>query len=115
MVAINLSDTAGSADYVGMLPAQVFAGPPINGVPQKVWMPPVLMMALAQLYQANWAGRLPNVAPYALLWAKYADAGPLLTAGLAIVAPPGSVLAPEPPYSANGSAGVAAGTSNASH
>jgi hypothetical protein len=73
------------------------------------------MVAVVELYQSLWSGRLPNVMPGSLFWAKPADSAQLLAAGYATIAPPGSVLAPEPPYTANGSAGVAAGTSNASH
>lgn len=90
-------------------PAQgVFTG-------QLQYMPPVLMVAVVELYQATWAGRLPNVAPGQLFWASGRDSVNLLAAGYATIAAPGSFLAPEPPYTAHGIPGVGAGTSNCSH
>ena len=82
---------------------------------QLPYLPPVLMVALVELYQATWAGRLPNVAPGQLFWASGRDAANLLSAGYAENAPPNSVLAPEPPLTVHGSPGVGAGVSNCSH
>ncbi|MGH3300966.1 MAG: hypothetical protein ACRDOK_04610 [Streptosporangiaceae bacterium] len=115
MTNIFLTDVAGSSDYESLLPPQVVTGPPVNGIPQNQWMPPVLMVAIQELYQVLWSQRLPNVQPGSLFWARYNDAVLLLAVGMAVIAPAGSSLAPEPPYSVNGSPGVAAGTSNASH
>ena len=90
-------------------PAQgVFTG-------QLPYLPPVLMLALVELYQATWAGRLPNVAPGQLFWASGRDAPNLMAAQYAVIAPAGSFLAPEPPLTAYGTAGVGAGVSNCSH
>jgi hypothetical protein len=79
------------------------------------YVPPVLMVALVRLYQATWAGRLPDVMPGQLFWASGRDAPNLLSAGYAVNAPANSTLAPEPPYTAYGSPGVGAGVSNCSH
>lgn len=80
------------------------------------YQPPVLMVALAELYQQSPAGRLPNVQIGQAFWTNYSDVANLLNAGLAELAPDGTPAPlPEPPYTANGIAGVAAGTSNASH
>jgi hypothetical protein len=90
-------------------PAQgVFTG-------QLPYVPPVLMVANVELYQATWAGRLPNVQPGQLFWASGRDAVNLRNNGYAADAPPGSYLLPEPPYTAYGSPGVGAGVSNCSH
>jgi hypothetical protein len=79
--------------------------------------PPVLMTALAELFQTSWAGRLPNVAPGQSFWANPNDVNQLIAGGLARLWQSGDPAAPppEPPYTANGIPGVAAGTSNASH
>lgn len=79
------------------------------------WVP-VLMLALAELSQSAWSGRLPNVANGEAFWASSRDVPSLIAAGLAEIAPNGTVAPPvEPAYTAHGSPGFAAGTSNASH
>ena len=85
------------------------------GFPVGPWTP-TLMIAEAELYQASWAGRLPNVGPGQAFWASSRDAPGLVAAGLASIAPPGTVAPPvEPRWTAHGSAGFGAGTSNSSH
>lgn len=79
------------------------------------YIPPVLMVALVELYQATWAGRLPNVQPGELFWASGRDAVNLRNAHYAEDAAPGSYLLPEPAYTAHGIPGVGAGVSNCSH
>ena len=77
---------------------------------------PTLMLALAPLSQSSWAGRLPDVATGEAFWASSRDVPSLVAAGLAELAPPDTVAPPvEPAYTAHGSPGFAAGTSNASH
>jgi hypothetical protein len=78
---------------------------------------PVLLTALVVLQQTAWSGRLPNVQPGQPFWCKQQDVQPLLSAAYArewVEGDPPAPL-PEPPWTANGQAGVAAGTSNASH
>jgi hypothetical protein len=41
------------------------------------------MVALTELYQALWSGRIPNVAPGQPFWARYADSSGLIAGGLA--------------------------------
>lgn len=78
---------------------------------------PVLMTALVTLQQTAWSGRLPNVAAGQPFWCKPVDVGPLTSAGYARAWQAGDppAPAPEPRYTANGTAGVAAGTTNSSH
>jgi hypothetical protein len=78
---------------------------------------PVLMTALAELFQATWSGRLPNVAPGQAFWAKDTDVAQLIAGGLARLWQAGDPAAPppEPPHTVNSVPGLAAGTSNASH
>jgi hypothetical protein len=78
---------------------------------------PVLMTALVPLQQTSWAGRLPNVAPGQPFWAKPHDVQPLASAGYARAWQQGDppAPAPEPRFTAHGTPGVAAGTTNASH
>jgi hypothetical protein len=79
------------------------------------WVP-VLLVALKPLGQQSWAGKLPDIAIGEPFWASSRDAPSLIAAGLAENAPPGTVAPPvEPRYTANGTAGFAAGTSNSSH
>lgn len=77
---------------------------------------PTLMLALQPLYQASWAGRLPNVPAGEAFWASSRDVPSLIAAGLAELAPPGTVAPPvEPRWTAHGSPGFGAGTSNSTH
>jgi hypothetical protein len=78
---------------------------------------PVLMTALTELQQTSWAGRLPNVAPGQPFWCKPVDMQPLVDAGYARPWTEGDPPAPlpEPPWTAHGIPGIAAGTTNASH
>lgn len=77
---------------------------------------PVLMVALTDLYQATWSGRLPNVSNGEAFWASVYEAPSLAASGLAKYAPDGTVAPPpEPEYTAHGSPGFGAGTSNCSH
>jgi len=77
---------------------------------------PTLMVALAELSVSSWAGRLPDVTVGEAFWASSRDVPSLVAAGLAELAPPDTVAPPvEPAYTAHGSPGFAAGTSNASH
>jgi len=75
------------------------------------------MLALVELQQTGWAGRLPNVAAGDPFWAKPRDAELLINAGYAREWTQGDppMPAPEPPYTAHGTPGVAVGTTNASH
>jgi hypothetical protein len=79
---------------------------------------PVLMVSLPSqsLVQACWAGRLPDVPPSTAFWASARDAPWLASAGFAEYAPPNTVAPPpEPRWTAHGSPGAGAGTSNCSH
>jgi hypothetical protein len=77
---------------------------------------PVLMVALQPLYQAAWSGRLPDVGIGSAFWASLRDAPVLAASGQAEYAPPGTVAPPaEPRWTAHGSAGFGAGTSNCTH
>lgn len=77
---------------------------------------PTLMIALAELSQSAWSGRLPNVSTGEAFWASSRDVPSLVSAGLAELAPEGTVAPPpEPRYTAWGSPGFGAGTSNCSH
>src|ERR1035441_5583446 len=99
------------------------------------------MIAQAGLSVSSWAGRLPNVADGEAFWASSRDVTGLVAAGLAELAPPGTVAPPvepawtairraarrelappatvetpvEPAWTANGSPGFAAGTSNSTN
>lgn len=73
------------------------------------------MIALTELAQATWAGRLPDVGVNEPFWASARDAVSLVAAGYAEYAPPGTVAPPaEPAHTAHGTAGFGAGTSNSS-
>jgi hypothetical protein len=75
----------------------------------------ILMVSLQDLSQASWAGRLPDVTAGTPFWASSRDAPSLASAGFAQYAPEGTQAPPnEPPYTAYGSPGFGAGTSNAS-
>lgn len=79
---------------------------------------PVLMVCLQPpLTQSCWAGRLPDVVGVGdAFWASPIDAPGLIAAGYAEIAPEGTVAPPpEPAYTAHGSPGFGAGTSNSSH
>lgn len=79
------------------------------------WVP-TLMVALAELSQSSWAGKLPDVSPGEAFWASSRDVPSLISAGLAELAPDGTVAPPpEPRYTAYGSPGFGAGTSNSSY
>ena len=73
-----------------------------------------LLVALMELEQAGWAGRLPEVQAGSPFWARTDQSAELVAGGLAAYAPSGTQLRPEPPHTAHGTPGVAAGTSNAS-
>lgn len=75
---------------------------------------PVLMVALTTLFQASWAGRLPDVTSGQAFWAKYSDSVGLIAAGYARLWQAGDPAAPpiEPPNTAHGIAGIGAGSSN---
>lgn len=77
---------------------------------------PTLMLALAELAQSSWAGRLPDVQVGEAFWASSRDVPALIAAGLAEPAPNGTIAPPaEPAWTAHGSPGFGAGTSNSSH
>jgi hypothetical protein len=75
------------------------------------------MVALAELGQQSWAGKLPAIAANETFWASSRDSPGLISAGLARLWQPGDPPAPpaEPPLTAWGSPGFGAGTSNSSH
>lgn len=76
------------------------------------------MVALRPLIQASWGGRLPNVTVGETFWASAADAGWLAANGYArawVAGSDGPLPPPEPRWTAHGSAGFGAGTSNSSH
>lgn len=74
------------------------------------------MIAQVELAQAAWSGRLPNVSVNEPFWASARDAVALVAAGYAEYAPPGTVAPPiEPAWTAHGTPGFGAGTSNSSH
>jgi hypothetical protein len=88
--------------------------------PQVVVGTRTLMIALTELEQAGWGGRLPEVAAGQPFWAwsdEWSDqAAELVAAGLAAYAPADtSQPRAEPPWTAHGTSGFARGTSNASH
>ena len=78
---------------------------------------PQPLVALQDLTQACWAGRLPNVTAGQTFWASVVDAPSLIAAALArpwVQGTDGALPPPEPRYMAHGAAGLGAGTSNAS-
>lgn len=76
----------------------------------------ILMVALTELSQASWSGRLPNVGANDPFWASSRDVPSLIAAGLAGIAPEGTTAPPpEPRFTAWGTPGFGAGTSNSSH
>jgi hypothetical protein len=76
---------------------------------------PQLMIALQPLSQASWAGRLPSVATGEAFWAEARIVPSLIAAGQAEIAPPDTAPPPiEPAWTAHGSPGFGAGTSNCS-
>lgn len=78
------------------------------------WLP-VLLVSLQPLTQSSWAGRLPNIPANQPFWASSRDAPGLIAAGFAEPAPSGTTAPPvEPPLTAHGTPGFAAGTSNSS-
>ena len=85
------------------------------GWPVGPWVP-TLMIALEPLSQSSWAGKLPNVSVSEPFWASSRDVPGLIAAGLAELAPPNTVAPPvEPAWTAHGSPGFGAGTSNSTH
>ena len=87
----------------------------LMGTPVGPWVP-VLMVSLQPLSQNAWSGKLPNVGTGDPFWASSRDVPSLLAAGLAELAPPGTVAPPvEPAWTAWGSPGFGAGTSNSTH
>jgi hypothetical protein len=85
------------------------------GWPVGPWTP-TLMIALQPLGQQSWAGKLPNVATNEAFWASSRDVPSLITAGLAELAPEDTPAPPvEPAWTAWGSPGFGAGTSNCSY
>ena len=78
------------------------------------WLP-VLMIAQTGLSQQSWAGELPPIASGQTFWASSRDVPALVAAGQAAYAPSGTAAPPvEPAYTARGTPGFAAGTSNSS-
>jgi hypothetical protein len=76
---------------------------------------PQLMIALQPLSRASWAGQLPPVTIGAAFWAEARIVASLVANGQAEYAPPGTVAPPpEPAWTAHGSPGFGAGTSNSS-
>jgi hypothetical protein len=74
------------------------------------------MISLQDLSQSAWSGRLPNIPANQPFWASSRDVPSLISAGLAEIAPDGTTAPPnEPAYTAWGSPGFGAGTSNSSH
>src|SRR5947207_9198194 len=88
MTAIVLSDSAGAADWLSVQPQQ---WPALPGSA-------VLMVAVSQLSRQSAGGRLPDVPAGQPFWASARDAPNLLSAAMAVIAPPGTVLAPEPAW-----------------
>ena len=86
------------------------------GFPVGPWVP-ILMTALQPLIQQTWAGRLPTIAAGASFWALSRDTPALLASGQARLWQAGDPPAPqaEPAWTAHGSPGFGAGTSNCSH
>jgi hypothetical protein len=77
---------------------------------------PVLMVSLQPLSQAAWSGQLPAIPENTAFWASSRDVQSLIAAGLAELAPPDTVAPPvEPAWTAWGSPGFGAGTSNSTH
>lgn len=85
------------------------------GFPVGPWIP-VLMVSLQPLSRSSWAGQLTPVAANEAFWAMSRDAPGLVADGQAVYAPPDTVAPPiEPAWTAHGSPGFGAGTSNCSH
>ena len=74
------------------------------------------MVALEVLFQATWAGRLPNVQVGQSFWAKYGDSQGLISGGQARLWQAGDPPAPppEPPNTVRQVAGFSAGATNGS-
>jgi hypothetical protein len=104
------SEAAGAADALAVWPPASHNRlyPILPGQIQQ------LMVALQPLKQQSLAGWLPAVPAGGLFWADGAAVQGLLTAGLAILAPPGATLQPEPPYTVHGVPGLGEGTTNSS-
>ena len=83
--------------------------------PQVVSGTRTLLVALVELEQSGWAGRLPEVMAGQPLWARTDQAAELVAAGLAAYAPAAPPLPPwEPSHTAHQTPGVGAATSNCS-
>jgi hypothetical protein len=78
-------------------------------------LPQRLMIALQPLSRSLLAGRLPNVGVNEPFWASARDSVWLVADGFAEYAPDGTVAPPpEPAWTAHGTPGFGAGTSNSS-
>lgn len=74
------------------------------------------MVCLKPLRQETWAGYLAPIAVGDAFWAEARSVSWLVADGYAENAPAGTVAPPvEPRYTAHGSPGFGAGTSNSSH
>ena len=83
-------------------------------MPVGPWLP-VLLVSTVPLSQQSWAGELQPVPAGQTFWASSRDVPGLIAAGQAVYAPSGTVPpSVEPAYTAHGTPGFAAGTSNSS-
>jgi len=73
-----------------------------------------LMIAWREAEQSTRSGRLAEVATGEAFWARTDQAADRVAAGLAVYAPVGTQLRPEPPWCVSEVPGFARGTSNAS-
>jgi len=74
------------------------------------------MLALTDLSQSAWSGRLPAITAGDAFWASSRQVPSLIAAGQAELAPEGTPEPPhEPAWTVRGQPGFAAGTSNSSH
>jgi hypothetical protein len=105
MAVVSFPESAGAANWLSVQPQSW--PPPVPG-------PHVLLVAISELRQQSAAGFLPLVQPGRPFWCEPRAAPLLIASGQAVIPPPGTVLAPEPPLTANGISGLGAGTSNAS-
>jgi hypothetical protein len=82
--------------------------------PQVVSGNRTLLVAVVELEQSGWAGRLPEVKAGSAFWAHTDQAADLVAGGMAAYAPAGTQLRAEPPWTVAEVPGLARGTSNAS-